>query len=77
MTKDIVQDDEMFVVLGDTICEFDVQAVINHPTSMLGVKRVDDPRNFGVAELNEDGTISRVVEKPQIPEIEYGSRGNL
>ena len=35
--------------------------------SVLGVKRVDDPRNFGVAEIEDDGTISRVVEKPQIP----------
>ena len=34
---------------------------------MLGVKRVDDPRNFGVAEIEEDGFISRVVEKPAIP----------
>ena len=33
----------------------------------LGVKRVDDPRDFGVAEIEEDGIISRVVEKPQIP----------
>jgi glucose-1-phosphate thymidylyltransferase len=31
------------------------------------VKRVDDPRNFGVAELEDDGDIDRVVEKPQIP----------
>jgi glucose-1-phosphate thymidylyltransferase len=34
---------------------------------MLGVKKVDDPRNFGVAEIEEDGSISRVVEKPSIP----------
>ena len=34
---------------------------------MLGVKKVDDPRNFGVAEIDDDGFISRVVEKPSIP----------
>jgi glucose-1-phosphate thymidylyltransferase len=34
---------------------------------MLGVKKVDDPRNFGVAEIEEDGFISRLVEKPAIP----------
>ena len=33
----------------------------------MGVKRVDDPRDFGVAEIEDDGIISRVVEKPQIP----------
>jgi glucose-1-phosphate thymidylyltransferase len=31
------------------------------------VKKVDDPRNFGVAEMETGGAISHVVEKPQIP----------
>ncbi len=67
LTKDIVGDDEVFIVLGDTICEYDVADVLNQPYSVLGIKRVDDPRDFGVAELGEDSFISRVVEKPQIP----------
>ena len=67
LTRNIVGDDEMFIVLGDTICEYDVKEVVNATHSLLGVKRVDDPRNFGVAELEDDGSISRVVEKPQIP----------
>lgn len=67
LTKEIVGGDEVFIVLGDTICEYDVKAVIDMPTSVLGVKKVDDPRNFGVAEINEEGMISKVVEKPQIP----------
>jgi glucose-1-phosphate thymidylyltransferase len=28
---------------------------------------VDDPRDFGVAETDESGNVSRVIEKPQIP----------
>ncbi|MBO9631986.1 MAG: NTP transferase domain-containing protein [Chitinophagaceae bacterium] len=67
LTKEIVGEDEIFVVLGDTICEYDVKAVLEMEYSALGVKRVDDPRDFGVAEIGEDGYITRVVEKPQIP----------
>ena len=67
LTKEIVGDDEVLIVLGDTIAEYDLKEVINTPHSMLGVKKVDDPRNFGVAEIDEDGFISRVVEKPAIP----------
>jgi glucose-1-phosphate thymidylyltransferase len=67
LTKEIIGDDEMLVVLGDTIAEYDVKEILNTPYSMLGVKKVDDPRNFGVAEIEEDGFISRVVEKPAIP----------
>lgn len=67
LTKDIVQKDELFIVLGDSICEYDVQDVISNEFSIVGVKRVDDPRDFGVAEINEEGFVSKVVEKPQIP----------
>jgi glucose-1-phosphate thymidylyltransferase len=67
LTRSIVNQEEVFVVLGDTICEYDVQEVINSPYSMIGVRKVDDPRDFGVAEIEEDGFIDHVVEKPQIP----------
>ncbi|MCS6818399.1 MAG: sugar phosphate nucleotidyltransferase, partial [Chitinophagales bacterium] len=39
----------------------------NSKSSVLCIKKVEDPRSFGVAELNEDGTIKKVVEKPSIP----------
>ncbi len=67
LAKEIVGTDEVFIVLGDTIAEYDVQEMLQSPYSTLAVKRVDDPRNFGVAEIDADGFISRVVEKPAIP----------
>ncbi|MBD0288411.1 MAG: sugar phosphate nucleotidyltransferase [Bacteroidota bacterium] len=67
LTRNLVDSDEMFVVLGDTICEYDVQEVLRSETSMFGVKKVDDPRNFGVAEIALSGEVLHVVEKPQIP----------
>ncbi|SJZ38306.1 sugar phosphate nucleotidyltransferase [Sediminibacterium ginsengisoli] len=67
LTKNIVGDDEVFVALGDTICEYDVKEVVNSPYSMLGIKKVDDPRNFGVAAIGEDGFIDQLIEKPAIP----------
>lgn len=67
LTKSIVGNDEVFITLGDTICEFDIKEVIESEFSMLGIKKVDDPRNFGVATINEEGFIEQVVEKPAIP----------
>lgn len=67
LSRNIVQEDEMIIVLGDSICEYDVRAVLSSTHSLLCVKRVDDPREFGVAEINEEGVITKVVEKPQIP----------
>jgi glucose-1-phosphate thymidylyltransferase len=67
LTKNIVGGDDVLIVLGDTICEYDVQRVIQSEESMLGVRKVDDPRNFGVAEIDGEGNVTHVVEKPQIP----------
>ena len=67
ITKEIVGNDELFIVLGDTIAEYDLAKMINSPQSILAIKKVDDPRNFGVAEIDEKGFITRVVEKPAIP----------
>ena len=67
LTKEIVGSEEVFIVLGDTIAEYDVAEMLSSPHSVLALKKVDDPRNFGVAEIGEDGFITRVVEKPAIP----------
>lgn len=39
LTKAIVGDDEVFISLGDTICEFDIKEIMDSPFSMLGVKK--------------------------------------
>lgn len=67
LTREDVGDDEILIALGDTICEYDVKELLAMEGSVLGVKKVDDPRSFGVAEIDDEGGITRVVEKPQIP----------
>lgn len=67
LTKDAVNSDELLIVLGDTICDYNVGELISSERSMIGVRRVDDPRSFGVAELDEHDAVIRVVEKPLIP----------
>src|SRR5665213_1951097 len=67
MSKELIGDDEVFIALGDTICEYNIDEVLSSPYSMLGVKKVEDPREFGVAEIDQNGIITKVVEKPSIP----------
>src|SRR5690606_6394507 len=59
--------DEVMIVLGDTICDYNVKEIINGSVSQIGVRKVDDPRGFGVAELDENDKVLKVVEKPLIP----------
>lgn len=58
--------DEILIVLGDTIFNVDYEPIINSKYSILGVKKVEDPRSFGVAEITND-FITKVVEKPTMP----------
>ena len=59
--------DELIIALGDTIFDFQLKDLLSSNESLLGVKKVGDPRNFGVAEVDENGFIKSVIEKPPIP----------
>lgn len=59
--------DEITILLGDTIVDADLDHLLQSPYSCLGIKKVSDPRLFGVVELDENGFVTRVAEKPSIP----------
>jgi glucose-1-phosphate thymidylyltransferase len=63
----IEQEDEIMVLLGDTIFGEDTQKVKDTVGSVLAVHEVDDPREFGIALLDEDKYVHQLVEKPDIP----------
>lgn len=67
LTRSAVEDDELLIMLGDTICDYNVKDLLSKEHSQIGVRKVDDPRSFGVAELNDLDQVERVVEKPLIP----------
>jgi glucose-1-phosphate thymidylyltransferase len=60
-------DERVLIVLGDTIFKADLKSVFERDETALGVKKVDDPRRFGVVELDKMGNIKRLVEKPEVP----------
>ncbi len=55
----------LMIILGDTIFEGDLSLAWKSGMSSLGVKKVDDPRRFGVVETDEDGYCTNLVEKPE------------
>lgn len=56
----------VLIILGDTIFDVDLTPVMRGKVSAIGVKTVEDPRRFGVAET-QDGRIVRLIEKPERP----------
>jgi glucose-1-phosphate thymidylyltransferase len=68
LTKEMVKpEEEMLIVFGDTIFKANLKEILASEYTTLGVKKVEDPRDFGVAELDEEGFIVKLVEKPRIP----------
>jgi len=67
LTRDAVAGEEVMIVLGDTVCDYNVKDILGSSESQIGVRKVDDPRSFGVAELNDKDIVMRMVEKPLIP----------
>jgi glucose-1-phosphate thymidylyltransferase len=59
-------EEEIFIILGDTIFEVDLKNVFTSKISSLGVKEVEDPSRFGVA-VCKDGYIEQLIEKPSTP----------
>jgi len=59
--------DQVMIFFGDAIIDADLAAFRDSPTTCLGVKTVDDPRNFGIIEHDIDGNIRTLIEKPRIP----------
>lgn len=66
LTRKAVGDSEGLIILGDTVFRTDFKRIVAKRHGQIGVKQVDDPRRFGVVEL--DGRrITRLVEKPERP----------
>lgn len=59
-------DDEILIILGDTIFDVDIHSVFIKQVSSLGVKTVEDPSRFGVA-VCENEKITKLIEKPLEP----------
>jgi len=59
-------DGPCFVLFSDTLFETDLSGIQETDADAIAfVKEVDDPRRFGVVELNADGVVTRFVEKPE------------
>jgi glucose-1-phosphate thymidylyltransferase len=68
VARELLEDEEEIVIaFGDTIFEADMKHLLESSYSCIGVKKVNDPREFGVADLDDAGFVVRLVEKPRIP----------
>ncbi|MEV5568012.1 glucose-1-phosphate thymidylyltransferase [Streptomyces sp. NPDC052196] len=72
IAQDFLGDDDFVMYLGDNMLVDGIGDIAEEfrekrPAAQIVVHKVPDPRAFGVAELDEDGRVLRLVEKPQHP----------
>jgi glucose-1-phosphate thymidylyltransferase len=65
--------EKIVVVLGDNIIERNIRSAVEafarqERGAKILLKEVGDPERFGVATMNGDGKVLRIVEKPKEPE---------
>jgi glucose-1-phosphate thymidylyltransferase len=72
ISQDFLGEERFVMFLGDNVIEGGISPLITQFAesdwnSQIVLTRVDHPEQYGVAELNEEGRIIRLVEKPKEP----------
>jgi glucose-1-phosphate thymidylyltransferase len=70
ISEQFMAGDRFVMVLGDNVIQGGISGLINQfaassVNSQIVLTKVADPRSYGVAVLNADGSINRLVEKPK------------
>ncbi len=66
--------ERVIVALGDTIIEADLSGSIGKKTNVVGIHKVENPRRFGVVELDGDRIVG-MEEKPKEPKSDMAIAG--
>ncbi len=74
LSKEYVYGDPVFIMLGDTIFKGDLKEMIAASGNVIGVKRVSEPKRFGIVEV-VGGKIVNLVEKPDSPKSNLAVAG--
>jgi glucose-1-phosphate thymidylyltransferase len=72
IARDFLGDEDFVMYLGDNFIVGGITSLVDEfasgrPDAHIMLTGVSDPRQFGVAELNDAGEVMRLVEKPQQP----------
>jgi glucose-1-phosphate thymidylyltransferase len=71
LAREFTGKDKIIVILGDNILEKDITPYVERFKEQDGakilLKEVPDPQRFGVAEVDANGKVTNIVEKPKVP----------
>lgn len=70
--REFLKEEDFVMYLGDNLLKEGVKDALTkfkkyNPDALIYLKEVENPKQFGVAALNKDGSIKKLVEKPKRP----------
>src|SRR3989344_3920678 len=67
MAESFLRDEKFILMMGDDLHgRAAFEKALSYPLSILAATH-SDPSKFGVLELNADGTLANIIEKPEVP----------
>jgi glucose-1-phosphate thymidylyltransferase len=80
IARPFLGDDDFVMYLGDNMLVGGIGALADEfhrvrPVVQVAVTKVEDPREYGVAEVAADGRVTALVEKPQFPRTDLAVIG--
>lgn len=80
VAEDFLDNREFVMYLGDNILK---EGIVEHtkrfkdlnPNALILLTKVDEPQRFGVAKLDKDGKVKKLIEKPKVPPSNYALVG--
>lgn len=80
IAREFLGDDDFVMYLGDNFIIGGITALVeefrvSRPDAQIMLTRVEDARQFGVAELDDDGEVTGLEEKPQRPKSDLALVG--
>jgi glucose-1-phosphate thymidylyltransferase len=72
VARDFLKNSPFVMYLGDNLIGRDIKKFVGDFTrkksdALILLKEVEDPKQFGVAEVSQNGHVIRLIEKPEIP----------
>jgi glucose-1-phosphate thymidylyltransferase len=70
--RDFLADSSFVMYLGDNLIGTGIGQFIDefnnkNPEALILLKEVDNPKQFGVADVSKDGKVMKLIEKPDVP----------
>ncbi len=80
IARDFLGDDDFVMYLGDNFIVGGISGLVagfraDRPDASILLTRVSNPRSFGVAELDSEGRVVSLTEKPEFPKNDFALVG--